>query len=166
MTFFPLFFYADIQSIPYQALWIHSHSYESTAVKTLHRRIYGRFSSSYSSCNIVLKAILILCRRSNISQSLGYFLTEIRAPYQKRRVVSIQAHRIICAFASVSDEFPETHRASIRQDHEGRFYEDFYKYVFQFSHLLSHSVCATCGEYHVINCRTLQGIKIVKNIRV
>uniref|UniRef100_A0A8C3ESE8 GATOR1 complex protein DEPDC5 n=1 Tax=Corvus moneduloides TaxID=1196302 RepID=A0A8C3ESE8_CORMO len=29
------------------------------------------------------------------------------------------------------DEFPETHRASIRQDHEGRFYEDFYKVVVQ-----------------------------------
>uniref|UniRef100_A0A8C4YDC9 GATOR1 complex protein DEPDC5 n=1 Tax=Gopherus evgoodei TaxID=1825980 RepID=A0A8C4YDC9_9SAUR len=25
------------------------------------------------------------------------------------------------------DEFPEIHRGSIRQDHEGRFYEDFYK---------------------------------------
>uniref|UniRef100_A0A8C3D056 GATOR1 complex protein DEPDC5 n=1 Tax=Cairina moschata TaxID=8855 RepID=A0A8C3D056_CAIMO len=33
--------------------------------------------------------------------------------------------------ASISDEFPETHRASIRQDHEGRFYEDFYKVVVQ-----------------------------------
>uniref|UniRef100_A0A8C0VP16 DEP domain containing 5, GATOR1 subcomplex subunit n=1 Tax=Cyanistes caeruleus TaxID=156563 RepID=A0A8C0VP16_CYACU len=29
------------------------------------------------------------------------------------------------------DEFPEMHRASIRQDHEGRFYEDFYKVVVQ-----------------------------------
>ncbi|XP_027719891.1 GATOR complex protein DEPDC5 isoform X7 [Vombatus ursinus] len=29
------------------------------------------------------------------------------------------------------DEFPETHRASIQQDHEGRFYEDFYKVVVQ-----------------------------------
>ncbi|XP_043858131.1 GATOR complex protein DEPDC5 isoform X2 [Dromiciops gliroides] len=29
------------------------------------------------------------------------------------------------------DEFPEAHRASIRQDHEGRFYEDFYKVVVQ-----------------------------------
>uniref|UniRef100_A0A8C3FYT9 GATOR1 complex protein DEPDC5 n=1 Tax=Chrysemys picta bellii TaxID=8478 RepID=A0A8C3FYT9_CHRPI len=29
------------------------------------------------------------------------------------------------------DEFPEIHRASIRQDHEGRFYEDFYKVVVQ-----------------------------------
>ncbi|XP_049660864.1 GATOR complex protein DEPDC5 isoform X13 [Accipiter gentilis] len=29
------------------------------------------------------------------------------------------------------DEFPESHRASIRQDHEGRFYEDFYKVVVQ-----------------------------------
>ncbi|KAM9101364.1 GATOR1 complex protein DEPDC5 isoform 2-T2 [Sarcophilus harrisii] len=29
------------------------------------------------------------------------------------------------------DEFPETQRASIRQDHEGRFYEDFYKVVVQ-----------------------------------
>ncbi|XP_054075126.1 GATOR complex protein DEPDC5 isoform X10 [Rissa tridactyla] len=29
------------------------------------------------------------------------------------------------------DEFPETHRASVRQDHEGRFYEDFYKVVVQ-----------------------------------
>ena len=27
-----------------------------------------------------------------------------------------------------SDEFPEILRASIRQDHEGRFYEDFYRY--------------------------------------
>lgn len=30
---------------------------------------------------------------------------------------------------SVADEFPEVSRASIRQDHKGRFYEDFYKYV-------------------------------------
>ena len=30
---------------------------------------------------------------------------------------------------SISDEFPEINRASIRQDHKGRFYEDFYKYV-------------------------------------
>ncbi|XP_077691611.1 GATOR1 complex protein DEPDC5 isoform X10 [Eretmochelys imbricata] len=29
------------------------------------------------------------------------------------------------------DEFPEIYRASIRQDHEGRFYEDFYKVVVQ-----------------------------------
>ncbi|KAF6080942.1 hypothetical protein HJG60_003778 [Phyllostomus discolor] len=29
------------------------------------------------------------------------------------------------------DEFPEAHRASIRQDHKGRFYEDFYKVVVQ-----------------------------------
>ncbi|XP_039361577.1 GATOR complex protein DEPDC5 isoform X3 [Mauremys reevesii] len=29
------------------------------------------------------------------------------------------------------DEFPEIHRASIREDHEGRFYEDFYKVVVQ-----------------------------------
>uniref|UniRef100_A0A8C5EZU3 GATOR1 complex protein DEPDC5 n=1 Tax=Gopherus evgoodei TaxID=1825980 RepID=A0A8C5EZU3_9SAUR len=29
------------------------------------------------------------------------------------------------------DEFPEIHRGSIRQDHEGRFYEDFYKVVVQ-----------------------------------
>nr|XP_033812560.1 GATOR complex protein DEPDC5 isoform X2 [Geotrypetes seraphini] len=29
------------------------------------------------------------------------------------------------------DEFPEVHRASIRQDHEGRFCEDFYKVVVQ-----------------------------------
>ncbi|XP_054248802.1 GATOR complex protein DEPDC5 isoform X6 [Indicator indicator] len=29
------------------------------------------------------------------------------------------------------DEFPEAQRASIRQDHEGRFYEDFYKVVVQ-----------------------------------
>ena len=27
------------------------------------------------------------------------------------------------------DEFPEINRASIRQDHKGRFYEDFCKYV-------------------------------------
>uniref|UniRef100_A0A8C3LCC7 GATOR1 complex protein DEPDC5 n=1 Tax=Chrysolophus pictus TaxID=9089 RepID=A0A8C3LCC7_CHRPC len=33
--------------------------------------------------------------------------------------------------AKCIDEFPETHRASIRQDHEGRFYEDFYKVVVQ-----------------------------------
>uniref|UniRef100_A0A8C6ZET4 GATOR1 complex protein DEPDC5 n=1 Tax=Nothoprocta perdicaria TaxID=30464 RepID=A0A8C6ZET4_NOTPE len=33
--------------------------------------------------------------------------------------------------AKTIDEFPETHRASIRQDHEGRFYEDFYKVVVQ-----------------------------------
>ncbi|XP_051829133.1 GATOR complex protein DEPDC5 isoform X2 [Antechinus flavipes] len=33
--------------------------------------------------------------------------------------------------AKSMDEFPETHRASIRQDHEGRFYEDFYKVVVQ-----------------------------------
>ncbi|TFK01099.1 DEP domain-containing protein 5 [Platysternon megacephalum] len=37
----------------------------------------------------------------------------------------------ILAFLSISDEFPEIHRASIRQDHEGRFYEDFYKVVVQ-----------------------------------
>ncbi|XP_070255590.1 GATOR1 complex protein DEPDC5 isoform X5 [Myotis yumanensis] len=29
------------------------------------------------------------------------------------------------------DEFPEVNRASIRQDHKGRFYEDFYKVVVQ-----------------------------------
>ncbi|XP_053525847.1 GATOR complex protein DEPDC5 isoform X4 [Artibeus jamaicensis] len=29
------------------------------------------------------------------------------------------------------DEFPEANRASIRQDHKGRFYEDFYKVVVQ-----------------------------------
>ncbi|XP_038649235.1 GATOR complex protein DEPDC5 isoform X2 [Scyliorhinus canicula] len=29
------------------------------------------------------------------------------------------------------DEFPESHRPSIQQDHEGRFYEDFYKVVAQ-----------------------------------
>ncbi|KAK2121422.1 GATOR complex protein depdc5 [Saguinus oedipus] len=29
------------------------------------------------------------------------------------------------------DEFPEINRASIRQDHKGRFYEDFYKVVVQ-----------------------------------
>uniref|UniRef100_A0A8C9LA07 GATOR1 complex protein DEPDC5 n=1 Tax=Pavo cristatus TaxID=9049 RepID=A0A8C9LA07_PAVCR len=33
--------------------------------------------------------------------------------------------------AKCIDEFPEAHRASIRQDHEGRFYEDFYKVVVQ-----------------------------------
>ncbi|XP_075575468.1 GATOR1 complex protein DEPDC5 isoform X9 [Pelecanus crispus] len=33
--------------------------------------------------------------------------------------------------AKSMDEFPETHRASIQQDHEGRFYEDFYKVVVQ-----------------------------------
>lgn len=67
----PLFFFfnAHVQGIPYQAQWIHSHSYESTAMKTLCRRIYGKFSSSYSSCHIGLKAVLILCRRSDISQS-------------------------------------------------------------------------------------------------
>ncbi|XP_059839235.1 GATOR complex protein DEPDC5 isoform X5 [Hypanus sabinus] len=30
-----------------------------------------------------------------------------------------------------ADEFPESHRSSIQQDHEGRFYEDFYKVVAQ-----------------------------------
>lgn len=65
VMFFPLFFHAHVQSIPYQAQWIRSHSYESTAVKPY---IYGKFSSSYPSCHIVLKAILILCRRSDISQ--------------------------------------------------------------------------------------------------
>lgn len=33
VIFFPLFFHAHVQSIPYQAQWIRSHSYESTAVK-------------------------------------------------------------------------------------------------------------------------------------
>uniref|UniRef100_A0A8D0HIE0 DEP domain-containing protein 5 n=1 Tax=Sphenodon punctatus TaxID=8508 RepID=A0A8D0HIE0_SPHPU len=33
--------------------------------------------------------------------------------------------------AKFLDEFPETHRYSIQQDHEGRFYEDFYKVVVQ-----------------------------------
>uniref|UniRef100_A0A8C5ZWA9 GATOR1 complex protein DEPDC5 n=1 Tax=Marmota marmota marmota TaxID=9994 RepID=A0A8C5ZWA9_MARMA len=32
---------------------------------------------------------------------------------------------------SFSDEFPEINQASIRQDHKGRFYEDFYKVVVQ-----------------------------------
>ncbi|EPY81081.1 DEP domain-containing protein 5 [Camelus ferus] len=39
-----------------------------------------------------------------------------------------------CTFmqaASQHDEFPEINRASIRQDHKGRFYEDFYKVVVQ-----------------------------------
>ncbi|XP_049553990.1 GATOR complex protein DEPDC5 isoform X10 [Orcinus orca] len=31
----------------------------------------------------------------------------------------------------MEDEFPEINRASIRQDHKGRFYEDFYKVVVQ-----------------------------------
>lgn len=34
-------------------------------------------------------------------------------------------HRLSCS----SDEFPESLRGSIRQDHEGRFYEDFYRSV-------------------------------------
>ncbi|XP_036304686.1 GATOR complex protein DEPDC5 isoform X7 [Pipistrellus kuhlii] len=33
--------------------------------------------------------------------------------------------------AKSPDEFPEVNRASIRQDHKGRFYEDFYKVVVQ-----------------------------------
>ncbi|KAM6156003.1 GATOR1 complex protein DEPDC5 isoform 9-T9 [Rhynchocyon petersi] len=33
--------------------------------------------------------------------------------------------------AKSTDEFPEVNRASIRQDHKGRFYEDFYKVVVQ-----------------------------------
>ncbi|XP_039717939.1 GATOR1 complex protein DEPDC5 isoform X3 [Pteropus medius] len=33
--------------------------------------------------------------------------------------------------AKSADEFPEVNRASIRQDHKGRFYEDFYKVVVQ-----------------------------------
>lgn len=76
--------------------------------------------------------------------------------------MSIQELRKIRGFASVSDEFPETHRASIRQDHEGRFYEDFYKYVFLpvLSHLVPQCMCNPCGEYPVVNCRTLQGKNI------
>ncbi|XP_051887990.1 GATOR complex protein DEPDC5 isoform X3 [Pristis pectinata] len=30
-----------------------------------------------------------------------------------------------------ADKFPESHRSSVQQDHEGRFYEDFYKVVAQ-----------------------------------
>ncbi|XP_039627619.1 GATOR complex protein DEPDC5 isoform X3 [Polypterus senegalus] len=33
--------------------------------------------------------------------------------------------------AKTLDDFPETNRSSIRQDHEGRFYEDFYRVVAQ-----------------------------------
>ncbi|XP_058888828.1 GATOR complex protein DEPDC5-like isoform X2 [Acipenser ruthenus] len=33
--------------------------------------------------------------------------------------------------AKTTEEFPEAHRSSIRQDHEGRFYEDFYRVVAQ-----------------------------------
>lgn len=70
---------------------------------------------------------------------------------------------MICACASVSDEFPETHRASIRKDHEGRFYEDFYKYVFPpFFGLLSHLYVSPVWWISCINRRALQGIKIVK----
>lgn len=103
-----------------------------------------KFVSSYSSCHIGLKAVFILYRRSDISPNIlvfclltgGFFeffclfLMEITASCWKRWVISIQEHEMRCAFPSISDEFPETHRASIRQDHEGRFYEDFYKYVF------------------------------------
>ncbi|KAF3858842.1 hypothetical protein F7725_012043 [Dissostichus mawsoni] len=30
-----------------------------------------------------------------------------------------------------SQEFPEILRGSIRQDHDGRFYEDFYRYILE-----------------------------------
>ncbi len=42
--------------------------------------------------------------------------------------VSFDAYQyIVINTVSVSDEFPEILRGSIRQDHEGRFYEDFYR---------------------------------------
>lgn len=101
------------------------------------------------------KSSFLLYRRSDISSSIlvsiclleaffsffvCLFLMEKTAFCWKRVVISIEEHEIRCAFPSLSDEFPETHRASIRQDHEGRFYEDFYKYVF-FSPLVPQCLC-------------------------
>lgn len=47
-------------------------------------------------------------------------------------------HHLSCS----SDEFPEILRGSIRQDHEGRFYEDFYRSVPVVVHCFLLSLCA------------------------
>lgn len=135
--------------------------------KTVPGGVCGKFSSSYSSCHVCLKAIEMLGGTTNIYQRFSSLGGVNCSLLEKTTVISVQECRVIATAASISDEFPETHRASIRQDHEGRFYEDFYKYVF-FPILSSVPQCVynPCGGHIVVSCRTLLGIKTVKNMYV
>lgn len=47
---------------------------------------------------------------------------------------NVEKHGYLHHLSCSSDEFPEILRGSIRQDHEGRFYEDFYRSVPAFIH--------------------------------
>ncbi|PKU35757.1 hypothetical protein llap_13937 [Limosa lapponica baueri] len=60
----------------------------------------------------------------------GYISEDTREKNCSHEVTVVLFSRTFYEAKSI-DEFPETHRASIRQDHEGRFYEDFYKVVVQ-----------------------------------
>lgn len=54
---------------------------------------------------------------------------QIFNPEEGAEKLNFSSHSdLLCCFF-FSDEFPEINRASIRQDHKGRYYEDFYKYV-------------------------------------